>query len=113
MLKKFMTRKNTKASKRKEFLSGLHFETLERRELLAGDLGAAYADVAEGEGGGAHQVLYGEVSLVSNVSLGGEGYVSQPVLGQTPRDVAISYFCLLYTSPRPRDRTRSRMPSSA
>ena len=24
-----------------------------------------------------------------------------------------SYFCLLYTSPSPRDRTRSRMPSSA
>ena len=91
MLKKFMTRKNTKASKRKEFLSGLRFETLERRELLAGDLGAAYAEVAEGEGGEAHQVLYGEVSLVSNVSLGGDGYVAQPVLGQAPRDVAISY----------------------
>ena len=26
---------------------------------------------------------------------------------------AISYGCLLYTSPSPRDRTRSRMPSSA
>ena len=26
---------------------------------------------------------------------------------------AIHYFCLLYTSPSPRDRTRSRMPSSA
>ena len=25
----------------------------------------------------------------------------------------ISYTCLLYTSPSPRDRTRSRMPSSA
>ena len=25
----------------------------------------------------------------------------------------ISYVCLLYTSPSPRDRTRSRMPSSA
>ena len=25
----------------------------------------------------------------------------------------ISYICLLYTSPSPRDRTRSRMPSSA
>ena len=25
----------------------------------------------------------------------------------------IAYFCLLYTSPSPRDRTRSRMPSSA
>ena len=24
-----------------------------------------------------------------------------------------SWFCLLYTSPSPRDRTRSRMPSSA
>ena len=24
-----------------------------------------------------------------------------------------SYICLLYTSPRPRDRTSSRMPSSA
>ena len=26
---------------------------------------------------------------------------------------AIQYNCLLYTSPSPRDRTRSRMPSSA
>ena len=25
----------------------------------------------------------------------------------------IKYICLLYTSPSPRDRTRSRMPSSA
>ena len=34
------------------------------------------------------------------------------------RDLRLSesdkaYFCLLYTSPSPRDRTRSRMPSSA
>ena len=27
--------------------------------------------------------------------------------------VILSYTCLLYTSPSPRDRTRSRMPSSA
>ena len=27
--------------------------------------------------------------------------------------MAMSYTCLLYTSPSPRDRTRSRMPSSA
>ena len=26
---------------------------------------------------------------------------------------ALDHFCLLYTSPSPRDRTRSRMPSSA
>ena len=28
-------------------------------------------------------------------------------------NVALEYLCLLYTSPSPRDRTRSRMPSSA
>ncbi|WDT38009.1 hypothetical protein PVA38_11435 [Streptococcus pneumoniae D39] len=28
-------------------------------------------------------------------------------------DIAVGYGCLLYTSPSPRDRTRSRMPSSA
>ena len=30
-----------------------------------------------------------------------------------PTDFAIYDLCLLYTSPSPRDRTRSRMPSSA
>ena len=27
--------------------------------------------------------------------------------------ICLAYICLLYTSPSPRDRTRSRMPSSA
>ena len=34
-------------------------------------------------------------------------------LGGPAADVARSMDCLLYTSPSPRDRTRSRMPSSA
>jgi hypothetical protein len=29
------------------------------------------------------------------------------------RSLVLTNFCLLYTSPSPRDRTRSRMPSSA
>ena len=29
------------------------------------------------------------------------------------QQTALNSFCLLYTSPSPRDRTRSRMPSSA
>ena len=36
--------------------------------------------------------------------------------GLQARDLGLlagGYFCLLYTSPSPRDRTRSRMPSSA
>ena len=35
------------------------------------------------------------------------------VVGRLGRDQVESYACLLYTSPSPRDRTRSRMPSSA
>ena len=30
-----------------------------------------------------------------------------------PKNVETALLCLLYTSPSPRDRTRSRMPSSA
>ena len=31
----------------------------------------------------------------------------------TEEEIATKHTCLLYTSPSPRDRTRSRMPSSA
>jgi len=40
--------------------------------------------------------------------LGGTGYLS--IL---PVDQGLEHTCLLYTSQSPRDRTRSRMPSSA
>ena len=35
------------------------------------------------------------------------------VVDEEKHDIALNYACLLYTSPSPRDRTRSRMPSSA
>ena len=44
------------------------------------------------------------------------GDVIMPVVGYFSAGVdfsGIGYTCLLYTSPSPRDRTRSRMPSSA
>ena len=37
------------------------------------------------------------------------GKEAKNMLGRTPGNIV----CLLYTSPSPRDRTRSRMPSSA
>ena len=40
-----------------------------------------------------------------------KGLLAAP--GQKGRKRALSTGCLLYTSPSPRDRTRSRMPSSA
>jgi len=47
-----------------------------------------------------------------------EGYETAPsdhisAVYVSPRDGANVYPCLLYTSPSPRDRTRSRMPASA
>ena len=42
----------------------------------------------------------------------GMGNLSLPV-SPTDGDIIKSRICLLYTSPSPRDRTRSRMPSSA
>ena len=39
--------------------------------------------------------------------------VAEPLAGSTETPVALPRGCLLYTSPSPRDRTRSRMPSSA
>ena len=39
--------------------------------------------------------------------------VDNPKLGREWSQGKRRYICLLYTSPSPRDRTRSRMPSSA
>ena len=41
------------------------------------------------------------------------GQQMRPMAQSLPHDEAINNVCLLYTSPSPRDRTRSRMPSSA
>ena len=61
-------------------------------------------------------------SLVSPIALYPDSLLSLMLLASTyPLEVAEAYnwrnsnasLCLLYTSPSPRDRTRSRMPSSA
>ena len=46
----------------------------------------------------------------SNITIGTEGGLGTLTSGSA---VGYSATCLLYTSPSPRDRTRSRMPSSA
>ena len=59
---------------------------------------------------------YGAVS-VFNHWLGAAMIVALLAIGlyfeDMPRGDEKLYCCLLYTSPSPRDRTRSRMPSSA
>ena len=43
----------------------------------------------------------------------GDAHILRNAGGLVTDDVIRSICCLLYTSPSPRDRTRSRMPSSA
>ena len=43
----------------------------------------------------------------------GDSFRPDPFANDKPRMVITGKTCLLYTSPSPRDRTRSRMPSSA
>ena len=56
----------------------------------------------------------GEVSkVIAHSSLLGARGNSGVILSQMLRGFVQQFPCLLYTSPSPRDRTRSRMPSSA
>jgi len=89
MAKKINNRKadNKKSNSRKEFLSGLHFETLEKRELLAGDLAASFAEVAEGEGG-LNEVAFSPDYRFTTAA----GYLTGTNTGKAPLDVALEYF---------------------
>ena len=53
------------------------------------------------------------VSLLGYYIVVREGIVCMRVYKYVGTTSASVFFCLLYTSPSPRDRTRSRMPSSA
>ena len=73
-------------------------------------------------GGGGMMLAFGMVSALLNVARGGAGQVidaamtdGTAVLMSMIHGMANQglWRCLLYTSPSPRDRTRSRMPSSA
>ena len=69
------------------------------------------------------QFLYDEASLLDQPDLDSwmalyteDGNYWMPVAvdqADPINHVSLFYDCLLYTSPSPRDRTRSRMPSSA
>ena len=84
MFKSIMKRKNQQSLKRREFLAGLQFENLEDRNLLAGDIGAAFAEVAEGED-------LGNYILAPSTMVGADGYQSGFSLGKEPLEVAEEY----------------------
>src|SRR5665213_2326982 len=83
---------------------GADFQIIRPNQLI--ELEAKYA-LETGDGGGGYGenkgLRFGPVELLERLKRG------------EPVDPALIYFrtCLLYTSPSPRDRQKSRMPSSA
>ena len=86
--------KRNRNKRRADFLAGLRFETLEKRELLAADLG--FDVIPEGEGGHSHSQehtgSFDGYYAPPMVSVSDGLYVSQPVLGKAPIEVATEYF---------------------
>ena len=73
-----------------------------------GDMGLLGSTIPEEYGGiGANYVSYGLIAR--EIERVDSGYRSM----MSVQSSLVMYPCLLYTSPSPRDRTRSRMPSSA
>ena len=77
------------------------------------DRSSAASDVYKRQ---ASDIAYGEQGLSFAVTEGNEKHLLQTrLIGQynVSNLLGVMAACLLYTSPSPRDRTRSRMPSSA
>ena len=68
--------------------------------VIGGGAGGGWDGTARGTGEALTKAGMLKSASFENMSGGGGGK-------------ALAYICLLYTSPSPRDRTRSRMPSSA
>ena len=64
---------------------------------------------------GANQIIVNEWAIAAggHTRAGLEDNVRLDKNTLAPSNAALIQSCLLYTSPSPRDRTRSRMPSSA
>ena len=80
-------------------------------DVIVTDQGFNYAGNPDRTGGGF--IVYGRTDGVT-VDIGDIADGTDTTSGIAIFNTAVNQFtCLLYTSPSPRDRTRSRMPSSA
>ena len=55
----------------------------------------------------------GNIGATNVLRTGHKGLAAATLIGDMLKGTLAVMICLLYTSPSPRDRTRSRMPSSA
>ena len=84
-------------------------------EVIVGGLELAtlvFMNLEEDEDG-QYEIYFGDGVIGKLLEDGNIINISYVVTNKTEANGATSFTCLLYTSPSPRDRTRSRMPSSA
>ena len=74
-------------------------------------MGSTYTYTPADDYVGDKKAMYDIYTSGGGVSLS-EDYLAETLFNKK-KTLATAYICLLYTSPSPRDRTRSRMPSSA
>ena len=96
---------------------GQTHETTARREVIvsAGSINSPQLLELSGIGQAEHLQALG-IDVLHELKGVGENlrdHYSPRMKWSVPRELGLTYNCLLYTSPSPRDRTRSRMPSSA
>ena len=63
--------------------------------------------------GGANYTLTTPIANANEIEVFVNNVRQDPGVAYNVNGTALTMTCLLYTSPSPRDRTRSRMPSSA
>ena len=66
-----------------------------------------------GENGSGKTSILEAVYILSNGKSFKTNKLTEAIKNGSTETTIRAHFCLLYTSPSPRDRTRSRMPSSA
>ena len=111
-----MPKRKTKSEKKQSSTVG----KIARRSFLVGSTaivgGAAFGFWAYKKPYGnplKDNLAEGETALTPYVKIDQEGVTIITPRGEMGQGVQTTLACLLYTSPSPRDRTRSRMPSSA
>ena len=73
----------------------------------------AYAVANSGRSGGSGYELHAAFDHIDGMGAGSDVRLAGVKIGTVLGTAIDPKTCLLYTSPSPRDRTRSRMPSSA
>ena len=84
--------------------------TAKKEKTVKADIGASLKDIAKRA---TQHTEDPKVDVVFVVDVSQQMFAPVAILEKRLIDMIAVIDCLLYTSPSPRDRTRSRMPSSA